>query len=802
MTAKTEQQRWRRLSQLFEQMADMPVDARAAFLDSECGGDLPMRAQLERMLALDDAPHVMDEGVGMVLQFEPDETGWIEQAGSERLGHWQLQGMIGTGATGAVFAARRCDDTAQRAAVKRLRQRWDGSPQALRFLQERRILAALSHPNIPRLLDHGLDADSRPWLALELVQGQTITDWADARQLGLPARIELMLAVCAAVQHAHARFVVHRDLKPGNILVSEEGHPMVLDFGVAKRLDLHEGQTGTGLVAGFTPEYAAPEQVSGGPISAATDVYALGVVLYQLLTGRLPYVLNALNLQRMAEAIAERVPLRVDHAIVSDGDAARDARLASRSIDLKHFRRYVRGDLARILQTALAKEQERRYPSVEAFARDMRRFLDGRPVSVSGDTFAYRAGKFTRRHRGAVSMAAIAVLAAVTGVIGIVHQSQRAHAQAQRAEAEAVRAEHEARRARAEADSAAASNDFLRSVFALNVPTAANREPTLRQALEKAVAEMDAENVAGPLMKVRFLLAAATSFESFGEEARATALVRQALALQESQLPAARDERARSLLQLAWLRMNYEPEQALRWAQEGFALQQGNDLVSYSSMSEAYSLLAAAYYGMGDMEAALKTTRQGRAYMREHGQGEDSTDMIASWTDEAVMLTDMKRFDDAMAVHAQAIARVEARHGAQSTEALLQRLYAGYTLNVATRFAEAVAMLEPVQPGLQAQLGSNHPKAQLANMQAGRAMMGVGRNADGAALMAQAHAYGRDHDFEGRQDVVAAMLATALARSGQCAQARTVMREMLARGLSVEGSWSTPLKNTRCGQDE
>ena len=161
-------------------------------------------------------------------------------------------------------------------------------------------------------------------------------------------------------------------------------------------------------------------------------------------------------------------------------------------------------------------------------------------------------------------MAAIAVLAVVVGVIGIVHQSQRAHAQAQRAEAEAVRAEHEARRARAEADSAAASNDFLRSVFALNVPTAANREPTLRQALEKAVAEMDAENVAGPLMKVRFLLAAATSFESFGEEARATALVRQALALQESQLPAARDERARSLLQLAWLRMNYEPEQALR----------------------------------------------------------------------------------------------------------------------------------------------------------------------------------------------------------------------------------------------
>lgn len=800
MTAKTEQQRWRRLSQLFEQMADMPVDAREAFLDSECGGDLPMRAQLERMLALDDAPHVMDEGVGMVLQFEPDETGWIEQAGSERLGHWQLQGMIGTGATGAVFAARRCDDTAQRAAVKRLRQRWDGSPQALRFLQERRILAALSHPNIPRLLDHGLDADSRPWLALELVQGQTITDWADARQLGLPARIELMLAVCAAVQHAHARFVVHRDLKPGNILVSEEGHPMVLDFGVAKRLDLQEAQTGTGLVAGFTPEYAAPEQVSGGSISAATDVYALGVVLYQLLTGRLPYVLNALSLHHMAEAISERVPLRVDHAIVSDGDAARDARLASRSIDLKHFRRYVRGDLARILQTALAKEQERRYPSVEAFARDLRRFLDGRPVSVSGDTFGYRAGKFTRRHRGVVAMAAIAVLAAVTGVIGIVHQSQRAHVQAQRAEAEAVRAEHEARRARAEADSAAASNDFLRSVFALNVPTAANREPTLRQALEKAVAEMDAENVAGPLMKLRFLLAAATSFESFGEEARATALVRQALALQESQLPAARDERARSLLQLAWLRMNYEPEQALRWAQEGFALQQGNDLVSYSAMSEAYSLLAAAYYGMGDMEAALKTTRQGRDYMRGHGQGEDSTDMIASWTDEAVMLTDMKRFDDAMAVHAHAIAGVEARHGVQSTEALLQRLYAGYTLNVASRFAEAVSMLEPVQTDLLARLGGDHPKAQLANMQAGRALMGVGRNADGAALMAQAHDYGRDHDFEGRQGVVAAMLATALARSGQCVQARTVMREMLARGLSVEGSWSTPLKNTRCGQ--
>ena len=350
--------------------------------------------------------------------------------------------MLGRGGMGTVYAARRDDrDTLQRAAVKRLHRRWDGSLQAQRFLQERRILAALSHPNIPRLLDHGLDDDGRPWFALELVEGKPLTTWADERRLDLRERLDLFRTLCTAVQHAHEHFVVHRDLKPANILVDDEGHPRVLDFGIAKRIDDAPGATRTGMFVGFTPDYAAPEQISGGPISAATDVYALGVVLYQLLAGRLPYTLDHDDLRATAETISARSADRLDQAITTGTAQEVDARLAQRGTDLRAFRRFVKGDLSRIVQTALAKEPQRRYPSVQAFSSDLERFLQGRTVSVSGDTFGYRARKFIGRNRWGVAMAVLAGLLLVGGLAGIAMKTREVQHEAARANAEAQRAE-------------------------------------------------------------------------------------------------------------------------------------------------------------------------------------------------------------------------------------------------------------------------------------------------------------------------------------------------------------------------
>ena len=424
----TDRERWLRLSHLFDRAIDLDIAARNAFLDAECAGDADLRDELQRMLDADAESSAFDAGAAGVIALD-DASPHDEDASGEQLGAWQLQSRLGSGGTGTVYVAHRQDDTAQRAAIKRLQRRWDGSAHAQRFLQERRILAALSHANIPALLDHGVDDEGRPWFALEFVDGDTLTAWADARQLNPRERIALFLHVCAAVQHAHERFVVHRDLKPANILVDADGRARVLDFGVAKRLDT-EGSTRTGVFAGFTPEYAAPEQISNGPVSAATDVYALGVVLYELLSGQLPYRFDHADLRGAAEAITGHTAGRLDRALVTGDANDVQARIERRRTSVLAFRRFVRGDLTRIVQTALAKEPERRYASVQAFATDLQYFLEGRPVSVTGDTFGYRARKFVQRNRWGVAMTALAAIAIVTGVTGTLLKANEARREA------------------------------------------------------------------------------------------------------------------------------------------------------------------------------------------------------------------------------------------------------------------------------------------------------------------------------------------------------------------------------------
>lgn len=432
MTAGRE--RWQRLSRLFDAAIELDGEARTAFVVAECDGDDALRADLQRLLDADAAASNFDDGAASAVSLDDPEA--PDDASGEHLGAWRLHSRIGSGGMGTVYAARREDgDTAQRAAIKRLQRRWDGSAQAQRFLQERRILAQLSHANIPALLDHGLDEDGRPWFALEYVDGEPLTAWADTQRLNPRERLVLFLQVCAAVQHAHERFVVHRDLKPANILVDEGGRARVLDFGVAKRIDDVASTTRTGAFAGFTPEYAAPEQISGGPVSAATDVYALGVLLYELLSGQLPYHFTQADLRETAEAITSRSAERLERALTTGTPEEVQARIERRRTSAPAFRRYVRGDLTRIVQTALAKEPERRYSSVLALADDLKRFLDGRPVSVVGDTFGYRARKFVQRNRWSVAMGALALAALLGGGTFSAYRAHQERIQRERSEA-------------------------------------------------------------------------------------------------------------------------------------------------------------------------------------------------------------------------------------------------------------------------------------------------------------------------------------------------------------------------------
>jgi serine/threonine-protein kinase len=376
-----------------------------------------------------------------------------------RFGAWQLREPLGSGGMGEVWAATRSDGLhAGRAAVKLLRAASpDPAAAALlsaRFAREGELLARLTHPHIAQLLDAGIAPDGTRYLVLEYVQGERIDHWCDARRLDLPSRLNLLLQLCDAVAFAHANLVVHRDLKPANVLVTDGGHVKLLDFGVAKLLgdapdELDLTRQGS---AGLTPDYAAPEQITGGAVTVATDVYALGVLMFVLLSGQRPYDAPRGNAAQLARAIAEAEPRRLGAAELTStfgGDASEIA--AARSTTPQRLRQALRGDLEHIVAKALRKRPAERYASAQALADDLRHFLKHESVSAQAPTWFYVTRKFIERHTLGVAAAGLVALAIAGGVAATLWQASVAREQAARATAEAR--------------NATAIKDFLLGVF-------------------------------------------------------------------------------------------------------------------------------------------------------------------------------------------------------------------------------------------------------------------------------------------------------------------------------------------------
>ena len=383
---------------------DTEPGERDAFVSSRCGDDETLRGRVETMLR-----RIESEAV------EPAENPRADSLIGARLGTWRIVERIGRGGMGVVYrGVREGADFAHDVAIKLIRRGFDFDDIRARFLRERRILARLSHPNLARFIDGGVAPDGRPWFALEFVRGAPITRWCDAGALDVRARVALFLDVCAAVQYAHTQLVVHRDLKPGNVLVDDAGVPRLLDFGVAGLLadDSEPGSDPTTIALrhALTPEYAAPEQFAGGHAGVASDVYALGVILFELVAGALPYAIDRAD---AARTVRDTPAQSLASAIARDGDEATRARLAARNASLRAYRAEVRGDLSRIVEKALAKEPERRYATAQAFADDLSRWLAGAPVRVSGDGVGYRLKKFVRRNAAAVGIATVLALALV-----------------------------------------------------------------------------------------------------------------------------------------------------------------------------------------------------------------------------------------------------------------------------------------------------------------------------------------------------------------------------------------------------
>ncbi|NLA67493.1 MAG: serine/threonine protein kinase [Gammaproteobacteria bacterium] len=418
--------RWQRLSPLLDALLELEPAAREQSLASLREDDPELAAELEQLLELEEGQE--DFLSGSVVSQLP-----LARAGAH-IGPYRLERMLGEGGMGQVWLAGRADGLYQRrVALKLLRPGLADPNLRLRFTRERQILARLEHAHIARLLDAGISADQQPYLALEYVDGEPITDWCRVREPTVEARLRLFLQVCEAVSHAHANLIVHRDLKPSNILVTPLDEVRLLDFGIAKLLDTPEAateSTRTGVRA-FTLHYAAPEQVRGEPVTTMTDVYSLGVVLYEMLSGSKPYRLKRKSDAEWEEAILSADPARPSLALQRTAGEPGGRPQAHARRDARR----IAGDLDNIVLKALSKRPEQRYASVEAMAQDIRRYLDGKPVRARPQSLAYRARKYLVRHRWALGTAAAIAVVLVAALAIVAWQAQQAMQQAARARA-------------------------------------------------------------------------------------------------------------------------------------------------------------------------------------------------------------------------------------------------------------------------------------------------------------------------------------------------------------------------------
>jgi eukaryotic-like serine/threonine-protein kinase len=491
-------ERWQRIETLFEQAMALPEAERGGFLDRECERDGPsdreLRAEVGELLA--SAPTAQGSLRGAIAAAARTlaSESVISQIG-RRIGPFRLLALLGEGGMGAVYLAERADaQFAHRVAVKILSHSV-GSPQAIaRFRDERQILAALEHPNIVRLLDGGSTDEELPYLVMEHIEGASITRYAEQRELPVRARVALVRQVCAALQYAHQNLVVHRDVKPSNILVDAAGTPKVLDFGIAKLLAPIAGDGGGGFereartrtgFAIFTPEYASPEQARGDAVTTAADVYSVGAVLYELTAGQPPHRTSGSALE-ILQAICEVDPARPS------------------AVAPLPRRRELAGDLDNIILKALHKEPAGRYASMEQLANDLACWMDGLPVTARTQTWGYRARKFVRRNRALVIAAMAVTLALLAATVVSLRQARLADEQAVRAETERGHALEAAGRARSEAERARNAELRLQSQLAELVAEQAARAAAEAEARTKGTeAELSREQLQVALERTR-----------------------------------------------------------------------------------------------------------------------------------------------------------------------------------------------------------------------------------------------------------------------------------------------------------
>jgi serine/threonine protein kinase len=528
---------------LFDELVELPAAERAAALERLAVEDESLFREVAGLLAadaaagdfldrpvLDESP-LLDESPTLAFDLDARGSGSPSPSAGGLVGAWRLVRPLGAGGMGEVWEVERADGQFdQRAALKLLKRGLDSEAILDRFRAERQILARLRHPAIAHLYDGGLAPDGRPFYVMELVDGEEITTACARRGLAVEEMLQVFLEVCDAVEAAHRALVVHRDLKPSNVLLTAGGGIKLLDFGIAKLLDPDDpGANATREWERLlTPAYAAPEQILGEPVTTATDVYSLGVMLYELLTGRLPHDRRVSSAARLVEEVTSEIVERPSTAVRREPAVATDETFSAGE-RVRRSRR-LRGDLDWIVLRALAREPERRYPGAAALAADLRRHLARQPVEARPDSTLYRAGRFARRHRAAVAAGILVAISLLVGLGAALWQAREAQAHALRAEREAAHARQQTERARREAAKALGIADFLKTmILEANPLQRSGSAPMTLMEVVQTGAERAEEGLEGePELQAQMLIFFGDLAITMEEWDRATALVERA----------------------------------------------------------------------------------------------------------------------------------------------------------------------------------------------------------------------------------------------------------------------------------
>ncbi len=613
-------------------------------------------------------------------------TGAQSDRTGTRVGPYEVTRQIGVGGMGAVYAGMRADEAFEKqVAIKFLRRGVESDLAMRRFRYERQILANLSHPNIAALLDGGVTDDGQPWFAMEYIAGLPITRWCTERQLDIRARLVLFHQVCAAVQHAHQNLVVHRDLKPGNILVTDDGTVKLLDFGIAKLLREEEGIDQLPATQGgarvFTPEYASPEQVRGLPVGTASDVYALGVVLAELLTGRRPFDLQGKLLIEIEEIVCSTPPPAPSSLLTPD--TART--LGGRS--LASARHRLEGDLDAIILTALRKEPDRRYGSADQLLRDVDAHLDGMPVGARPERLSYRVGKFLGRRRVEVSAAVLLLLSLVGGIVATSRQASAANAERQRAEA---------------------IRDFLTTMLGAADPGALGRDVTVREVLDSATVRTE-NSTGSPDLLADIQEVIGETYLALGEYETARERFIRAVDLRHSIHPDGDRRSALALTKLsgAYVALGDYPlaDSLLRQAD---AMLQRTTSADDPARADVLSARSALLQELDDLGTAETVQRAALAFRLRVSPGNDS--MLANeYNDLAIILGQQGQVVAAESLHVLAVAHARRAYGEEHPAVAAVLSQHAFALEMAGRNPESDSLYRVAIALRRKVLGPEHP---------------------------------------------------------------------------------------------